>query len=282
MSERNITSGTTVTSKIVAILEAFTGERVVMSMSEIARASGLASSTAHRLIQELTDGGVLERLHTGGYVVGVRLWEIAAHSTRTYGLRETAMPFLQGLWDVTRAHVLLAVLDGDEALIVERIAGTKAVPPAGRAGGRLPLHASSVGKVLLAYASAEAQERVMNGALVRYTPRTVDTPEALRLALAHVRRTGVATSEEELTPASTSCAALVSGRSGQIAAISILGTTGERDLREMKLLIQSTARGLTHALKNPGPQTPISPALQASGLATGLSSTAPTAPPTLS
>ncbi|MDT2006571.1 helix-turn-helix domain-containing protein [Rhodococcus opacus] len=126
--------GRSVTSKALTILEAFTGERVELSMSEIARATGLPSSTVHRLIQDLVDWGGLERTSEGKYCVGVRLWEIAARSTRTYGLREAAMPFLQSLWEATRAHILLAVLDGGEALLVEKITGTTDVPPVGRAG----------------------------------------------------------------------------------------------------------------------------------------------------
>jgi DNA-binding IclR family transcriptional regulator len=262
MSGRNSVPGRSVTSKAFTILEAFTGERLELSMSEIARATGLPSSTVHRLIQDLVNWGGLERTVDGRYSVGIRLWEIAARSTRTYGLRETAMPFLQSLWEVTRAHILLAVVDGGEALLIEKITGTKDVPPVGRAGGRLPLHASAVGKVLLAHSGAELQEVVLSGPLTRYTRATIVAPEALRLELARVRRTGVATSEDELAPGSTSCAAPVIGPAGVgIAAISILGTTGARDLRAMKMLVQTAGRGLTHALAGTGPRQPISPRL---------------------
>lgn len=262
MAGRNTSPGRSVTSKALTILEAFTGERVELSMSEIARVTGLPSSTVHRLIQDLVDWGGLERTTEGRYCVGVRLWEIAARSTRTYGLREAAMPFLQSLWEVTRAHILLAVLDGTEALLVEKITGTTDVPPVGRAGGRLPLHASAVGKVLLAHSLPDFQERVLSGPLTGYTPATIVTAETLRGELARVRRDGVATSEDELTPGSTSCAALATGPAEMgMAAISILGTTGARDLREMKILVQTAGRGLTHALAGPGPRQPISPRL---------------------
>ena len=127
------------TSKALTVLEAFTGQRTELSMSEIARSTRLPTSTVHRLLQEHLEWGGLERTATGNYVVGVRLWEVAARSTRAYGLRQSALPILQGLWETTHAHVLLAVLDGTEALIIERISGTVDVPPAGRAGGRLPL-----------------------------------------------------------------------------------------------------------------------------------------------
>lgn len=262
MSGRNSTPGRSATRKALMILEAFAGERLELSMSELARTTGLPTSTVHRLIQDLVSWGGLERTAEGKYSVGVRLWEIAARSTRTYGLREAAMPFLQSLWEVTRAHILLAVLDGREALLVEKITGTKDVPPVGRAGGRLPLHATAVGKVLLAHATNQVQEAVLSGPLIGYTHTTIVSPRELRLELAHVRRSGVATCEEELTRGSISCAALAVGPPEVgMAAISILSTIGTRDLRELQVLVQTAGRGLTHALTSSGPRQPISPRL---------------------
>ncbi|MFC9557006.1 IclR family transcriptional regulator [Rhodococcus sp. NPDC056960] len=250
------------TSKVLTILEAFTGERTEMSMSQIARATGLPSSTVHRLLRDLVEWGGLERTPQGNYVIGVRLWEVAARATRTYGLRERALPFLQGLWEMTHAHILLAVLDGTEALLVEKISGTRDVPPVGRAGGRLPLHASAVGKVLLAHSDPQFQSQVLEGELIGYTPATITDPSALRSELARVRRTGAATSIDELTPGSASCAALAAGppEVGSVA-VSILGTPGARDMREMTMLVQSAARGLAHALSNTRPANPITPRL---------------------
>ncbi|MGQ4618887.1 IclR family transcriptional regulator domain-containing protein [Nocardia sp. R7R-8] len=262
MSGHNALPGRSVTSKIFSILEVFTGERTEWSLSDIARASGLPTSTVHRLIRELVEWGGLERTRRGDYTIGVRLWEVAARSTRTYGLRETALPFLQGLWETTHAHVLLAVLNGHQAILVEKISGTRDVPPVGRAGGRLPLHASAVGKVLLAHSDADFQQEVLQGSLKAYTAETITDPNDLRYEIARVRRTGTATSIEELTPNSASCAALVVGPPEiGIAAVSLLSTPGSRDIREMTSLVQSAARGLTVALSNTSPANPITPRL---------------------
>lgn len=154
MSGNNGVPGLTVVAKASMILDAFAGNRIAMSLSELARATGLPSSTVHRIARELVAWGGLERTDRGDYAVGIRLWEIAARSRRSYGLRETAMPFLQGLFDLTRQHVQLAVLDGTDALLVEKISAARAVETVGRVGGRLPLHASAVGKALLASAPA--------------------------------------------------------------------------------------------------------------------------------
>ncbi|WP_280424615.1 IclR family transcriptional regulator [Nocardia carnea] len=262
MSGRNAVPGRSVTSKMFGILEVFTGERTEWSLSDIARSSGLPTSTAHRLLQELVDWGGLERTSGGNYTVGIRLWEVAARANRTYGMRETALPFLQGLWETTHAHVLLAVLDGHQAILVEKISGTRDVPPVGRAGGRLPLHASAVGKVLLAHASPDLQQQIVDGPLEAYTSATITDPTELRYEMARVRRSGTATSVEELTPGSASCAALAVGppEIGR-AAISLLSTPGSRDLREMTSLVKSAARGLAYALSNVETTHPIAPRL---------------------
>lgn len=262
MSGRNAMPGRSVVSKMLGILEVFTGDRTEWSLSEIARASGLPTSTVHRLIQELVEWGGLERTRDGKYTVGLRLWEVAARANRTYGMRETALPFLQGLWETTHAHVLFAVLEGRQAVLVEKISGNRDVPPVGRAGGRLPLHASAVGKVLLAHASPDLQQQIIDGPLKAYTPATITDPTELRYEIARVRRSGTATSVEELTPGSASCAALVVGppETG-LAAVSLLGTPGTRDLRQMTSLALSAARGVSHALSSSDVASPITPRL---------------------
>lgn len=262
MAGNNSTPGQSVSAKMFLVLDAFAGERTVLSMSDIARFTGLPTSTVHRLLQDLVAWGGLERTSGGEYGIGVRLWEIAARSNRSYGLREAAMPFLQSLWETTKAHVLLGVLDGTEALLIERVAGTRGVPAAGRAGGRLPLHASSSGKVLLAYAEPGIRDAVLALPLARYTPNTITNPEVLRLELERIRRDGVATSENELTPGSVSCAAPVFGPPEVgIAAVSLLSSPGARDSKEMKLLVQMAARGLSHALAGSHAAASISPRL---------------------
>lgn len=266
MAGGNSTAGRSVTEKSLAILDAFAGEKTELTMSDIARATGLPSSTTHRLIQELERWGGLERGADGRYSIGVRLWEVAARSRGTYGMREIALPFLQTLWDLTRAHVLFAVLDRSEALLIERIAGTKDVPDAGRAGGRLPLHASAVGKILLAHADPTVQARIVSGELFRYTSATIVDAGDLRVELARVRRAGFATSRDELTAGSTSCAALVTARDGSeavptIAAVSALGSTGRRDMHEVVALTRSAAQGINRALADHSARHPISPVL---------------------
>src|SRR3569833_647204 len=151
-------AGTSVTSKVLALLEAFTPDATELSLSELARRSGVSLASAHRRAAELVEWGALERDAAGRYRVGLRLWEVASLAPRGLGLRDAAMPFLEGLYEVTHETVQLAVREGLEVVFVERIAGRDAVPVWTRVGGRFALHATGVGLVLLAHAPAAGQE----------------------------------------------------------------------------------------------------------------------------
>ena len=119
-------------------------------------------ATALRLVARLVAWGALERLDDGRYVVGVRLWEVASLSPRGHGVREIALPYLEDLFAVTRHHVLLAVRDKNEAVLIERLSSKEATEVAYRVGGRAPLRSTAVGLVLLSGADADFQEFVIS------------------------------------------------------------------------------------------------------------------------
>ena len=130
------------------------------------RAHRLPLPTVHRLSGELVAWGALEREPRGPFRIGLRLWEVAALAPRSLGLRERAMPFLEDLFEVTRQNVQLAVLDGHEAVYVERLSARGAVGVVDP--GRWPAAACTrpaVGQVLLAHAPVELQEAVLAGPL---------------------------------------------------------------------------------------------------------------------
>jgi DNA-binding IclR family transcriptional regulator len=99
---------------------------------------------------------------------------------------------MQDLYEGTHANVHLAIRDGGEALYIEKINGPDALRIRSRRGGRLPLHATGVGKVLLAFAPDPVIDDVIAAGLVRYTSRTIIAPGHLRRMLTEVRRTGLA------------------------------------------------------------------------------------------
>lgn len=236
-------------AKIFRILDAFVGVREPMSMSEISRVAGLSTSTTHRLLRELVQWGGVERTSEGSYVVGVKLWEISARANRSHVLKDVAMPHLQNLWETTRAHVMLTIVQRHELLLVERFEGQRGVPAVGKVGGHLPLHASSAGKLLLALSAQSVREDYLSRPLPRYTSRTLVSSEALRVELDRIRQQEFSVSDGELAEGSYSCAAPIYGPpSVGMAAVTVLSLSNVRDRKEMEFLVCATARQITQSL----------------------------------
>jgi DNA-binding IclR family transcriptional regulator len=163
------------------------------------------------------------------------------------------MPVMEDLHAATQQHVQLAVLDGTDALVVERISATGAVPVVSGVGGRLPLHASAAGQVLLAHAGAELFTEVVRDGLARFTPRTVTDATALRVALAECRRTGAAVVREEMSPDAYSVAAPVTDSKGRVvAALSVVGADARTHLLVPAVVL--AGRGISRGL-GPGDGT---------------------------
>jgi DNA-binding IclR family transcriptional regulator len=183
-------AGQSVLARVVSVLETFDHDTPTQTVSHIARRSGLPVPTAHRIVAELVEMGLLERGVDRQVRIGVRLWEIASAAPRALGLLEAAMPFMEDLHIATRQHTQLYVLEGREALVIERLSARDAVVNFTRVGGRLPLHASSGGLVLLAHADADLQESFLSATLRAYTPFTPTEPAQVRRILAEIRDRG--------------------------------------------------------------------------------------------
>jgi DNA-binding IclR family transcriptional regulator len=212
-----------VTARVTALLSAFDAGHSVLSLSELGRRCGLPLTTTHRLVGELVRAEFLERDEDGRYRIGLRLWSIATSASRAAALREATLPYLQRLYEVTHENVQLAVLDGTEAVYVERISGQESVHVVTRVGARLPVHATGVGLVLLAYAPSDVQDRVLRAPLARFTRYTLTDPRRIRRVLASVRREGVVVSDRQIETISASVAAPVRDRAGQVvAAVSVV------------------------------------------------------------
>lgn len=251
MAGGTIEAGRSVTSRALAVLGAYDDRHLRLGLSDIARRSGLPLTTAHRLVAELASWGALERREDGCYVVGRRLWQLGLLAPVHLELREVALPFLQDLFATTRENVQLAVRSGHEALYVERLHGHRSVALVSRAGGRLPLHATGVGKVLLAHAPPEVVARALERP-ERVTRHTIIEPGRLRREMADVRRRGYARTVEEMTLGTFSVAVPVHGPAGEVlAALGIVTTTMRKDLHRLAPVLQVTAAGITRTLLPP-------------------------------
>ncbi len=218
--------GQTVTGRVLSILAVFEESLAPRSLTDLAREAGLALSTTHRLVAELEEWGAVQRDDHGRYQIGLRLWELGQHAGRQ--VREIARPLLQDLYSFTHETVHLAIRENTEALYIDRVYGTRRVPKASTVGGRLPLHATAVGKVLLAYEDSWMREALLAQPLESRTPHTHIDPAALRSELELIRARGYALTVDEVRMGSASIAVPVFQRGdGAIGASLGIVTTAE-------------------------------------------------------
>lgn len=218
----NSPSGESVAQRIARVLETFDADRSVQTVSEIARRAGLPGSTAHRMVTELVETGMLDRDRDGRLHLGMHLWEVAQRGSRALRLRQVALPFMEEVQLRLREHTQLAVLERGEALFLERLSHPHAVSNITRIAGRLPLHASSSGLVLLAFGSEELREKALSAPLVAVTDETPTDPAALRELLDRVRRDRLVIARGFVEPVSTGLAVPVHQRDRVVAALSVI------------------------------------------------------------
>jgi len=240
--------GASVTSRALALLGAFDDAHRQLTLTDLARRADLPVPTAYRLLGELEAWGAIARRASGQYVVGRRLWDLGLLAPLETGLREIAAPFLNDLHAATRATVHLAVRDGREVLYLDRLSGHASVPVVSRIGSRLPLHATGVGKVLLAYAAEEVQAEVLAD-LSRVTPYTVTQPGRLREQLRRVHREGFAHTSEEMSPGACSVAVPIRSPDDRVvAALGIVVPSLKRDRPKLVTALQVAAQGIGRSI----------------------------------
>jgi DNA-binding IclR family transcriptional regulator len=249
--------GDPVVDRALALLAAFDDDHRRLTLSELARRAGMPLSSTRRLAERLTAWGALERAADGGYVVGLRLWEVGSLAPRALALREVAMPYMDDLYEATRQHVLLAVLDGDAALLVERRSSRDAVPVQYRVGDRLPLQMTGVGRLLLAYAPSDLQERVLRGEVGGRSDDPPPQAAALRRSLAEIRRTGVGVINRRRPAPVVSVAAPVRDAAGRVAAaLSIVVPAGGASPKTIEPAVRAAARAVSRGLGAPSAGRP--------------------------
>ncbi|MFI9605034.1 IclR family transcriptional regulator [Streptomyces sp. NPDC052043] len=236
--------GRSVSSRLLDVLFAFEPGRSEMSLSDLVRSTGMPFATVRRYALELTEAGALKRDAQGIFTVGLKLWRLGTLAPFTEPLRSQAQPFMEDLYTALRQHVQLAVLEGDEAVVIERLSAPSALGLVSQVGGRLPLHCSAVGKILLSHAPAEVVDSILDRGLRAYTPQTITDPARLRAELARCRSTGTAAVRAELSEGAHSYAARILNTEGRVvAALSVVVRAGS--VKEHAILPAVVTSGLS-------------------------------------
>jgi IclR family acetate operon transcriptional repressor len=195
-----------------------------VQLTELARRGGFPLSTAHRLAAALVrDGFAGFDEATRRYHLGLKLFALAARVSNAHGFAGAALPVLQELAASTREAALMSVLEGQHQLYVHYVKGPQQVNVIGEPGRLGPLHNTSMGKVLIAFAPRDIREELLTSLPLEATgPKTIVDREAFAHEIATVRELGYAVADQEHEAGIRAVGVPVLGPDGSaLAAISI-------------------------------------------------------------
>ncbi|WP_022872970.1 IclR family transcriptional regulator [Nesterenkonia alba] len=241
--------------RALAILDLLAQRGAPMRFPEIVRELGYPQSSLHALIKTLHAAQWVEfDESTREYTLGIRAWEAGNAYQRALSLAERAQPFMNSARDELNETIQLAVLDGGRHNVyLAKAEGDQRLVLESHVGGRLPAHATGVGKVLLAaLEDTEVRRRIGDAELEQYTETTIKDIDELLEHLRGVRQRGYATDHEEYTVGVRCVAVPVKDHRGTVVAamsvsVPVVRFTEEFEQQSLKV-IQRAAEGFSAAL----------------------------------
>ena len=221
-----------------------------LGVTEVAASLEVHKASASRLLGTLAARGLVERdPATRRYRLGARFVSLAGAAMTRLPIVSQARPDLEQLTRQSSETTNLAVLDRFHVVYVDQVTPPQAVVMASWVGRRTPAHASSSGKVLLAFGDEQTREALLARPLEALTPKTITDPRRLRTVLEETRARGYATSVGELEDDHITMAApiLVEGRA--VAAVSVSGPSPRlpaRDHAHLARLLIDTSLAIGH------------------------------------
>ena len=187
-----------------------------LGTNEIARRTGMTPSTVSRQLGTLAASGLVERVTSSGrYRLGIRLVHLANAVLARLDVREVARPHLVALVEATGETATLSVAGDEDAITVDFVPGAHQIQPVSRLGRPSIAHATSAGKVMLAFSGRELPQ----GPLRAYTTRTITDAQKLAAEIERVRERGYAQAVGEREPGLTAIAAPVRSARGELEAV---------------------------------------------------------------
>ncbi|MFC4000435.1 IclR family transcriptional regulator [Prauserella oleivorans] len=209
-------------------------------ITEIADELGVHKSTASRLLSALEVRNLVEQLtERGKYAIGFGIVRLAGAATARMDLAKLGNQTCQSLADSIGETVNIAVADGGLAINISQAVGTASITAQNWTGRRTPLHATSSGKVLLAYMDPDERRRVLPDKLEEFTPRTTTDPDELAAELERIAADGYAACFEEFELGLHAVAVPIHGDRGDvIAAMSASGPSYRLSRQRIRQLVR--------------------------------------------
>ncbi len=242
--------------KALDVLDLVAGFERPVRFSEILAESTHPKATLYRLIQTLTNLGMLRYdVDRQTYAPGLRLVRLAHAAWRQSSLAPIARPYIDALSEAMSETVHLAQLDGGQVLYVDKRNAAEPLELFSQAGKVGPGYCTGVGKAMLAFLGDEAREAALaRQSYFAHTEHTHTSAESLEAELEEIRASGIAFDREEHEPGIICVAAPILCDAGRaIGALSITTSKARKSLTDLSALaphLQSTAREIARAAAN--------------------------------
>lgn len=250
----------TAAARVLSLLGAFSRGDGALTLSEISRYAKLSLTTTHRLAKEVLEWGGLELDEEGRYRLSRKILDLASASTNELHLRETALPHVVDLHRRTGLTVHLSVRDGVDVVYLEALRRHANYSGENRIGGRLRLHVTATGLVLLGYADEDVVRKYCAEPLKQYTEHTITTAADLQSYLRTVRQRGYAISDRAISEEVGAVGAPVMSADGAVeSAVGVVYFVEHQDPRFLVDMVRLTAKRISKSLRErdapPDPRT---------------------------
>lgn len=230
-----------------------------MGVTRLSRELGIHKSTAFRLLATLEQRGLVEQhIETQKYRLGFALVRLAGAVRAGLDLTRSARPVCEWLSEQTGETVNIAVLEGREVVNIDQVNLSSSVVSVDWLGRRTGLHATSTGKVFLAFLPERVRDDVLRAGLARHTQQTITDARVLRRQLTEIRQRGWSYTDQELELGLNAVAAPIHGADGSVlATVCVSGPvfrlTSER-LPDVGALAADAAQQISRRLGFPPPE----------------------------
>ena len=249
-SKEATTPAIQVLERTFALLDVLASHSDPVSLKQISERTGLHPSTAHRILNDLTVGRLVERPEAGTYRLGMRLLELGNLVKARLDVRQAAIGPMRELHRLTHQPVNLSMRQSDEIVYIERVFSERSGMQVVRTvGGKAPLHLTSVGKLFLAQDDPQrVRAYAMRTGLAGHTRNSLTELPALERELAAVRTHGVARDNEELELGVRCMAAGIYDDQGKLTAGLSISAPADRLEDSWLEHLRSTAAEISSAL----------------------------------
>jgi DNA-binding IclR family transcriptional regulator len=239
-----------VLERTFSLLDVLASHQEPVSLKEISERTGLHPSTAHRILNDLALGRLVERPETGTYRLGMRLLELGNLVKARLDVRDAALSPMRDLHRLTQQPVNLSVRQGDEIVYIERAFSERSGMQVVRAiGGRAPLHLTSTGKLFLAHDDPpKVRAYCTRTGLFGQTPNSITEVNKLERELQQVRQSGLARDNEELELGVRCMAAGIFDDQGKLVAGLSISAPADRLEEAWSQKLTETAKSISSAL----------------------------------